>query len=94
MESVLSEVTLQVPIVGWSCRDHDSVGEGERHDVAVVVIGVFADQVDSAGSGPDSRWLPASPRAECLDEGTGVAAHLMHCIGEDGPTTSGRGRGP
>ena len=68
-------------IITWSGSDQYPLGEGERHHVAVVVVGVFADQVDPTRSGPDSRRLPASPGAESLDQTAGAVAHLMHCIG-------------
>ena len=81
-------------IITWRGSDQYALSEGERHHIAVVVVGVFADQVNPSGSGPDAHWLSASPGTKCLGENAGVVAHLMHCIGEGSPTTSGRSRGP
>ena len=68
-------------IITWSGSDQYPLGEGERHHVAVVVVGVLADHIDPTRGGPDSSRLPTSLSAESLDQTAGAVAHLMHCIG-------------
>jgi hypothetical protein len=63
--------------------DQYPLRQGEWHDIAIVVVGVFTDQVDPTRGSPHPYWLPAGPNAEGLDEGGGVIAHPTHCIGRD-----------
>ena len=72
-------MTLQSAVLPRSGGDQYPLRQGERHDIAVVVVGVFADQVDPTRRSPDSRWLPVSPSPEGLDQCGGVVAHATHC---------------
>ena len=67
------------------------MGQSEWHDVAVVVIGVLANQIDAARGGPDASWFPSNPGKEVLNQGVGVVAHLTHCIGREVLITSADG---
>ena len=75
-------------IITWRGSDQYALSEGERHHVAVVVVGVFADQVDPTRCGPNSSRLPTSFGTESLDQTAGPVAHLMHCIGGSCAITS------
>ena len=82
-------------VITRSGGDQHPLRKSERHDVAVVVVGVLADQVDPTRGSPDSHGLPASPSTESLRPGALASLLTRRTVSAEADlTTSSAGPRP